>query len=649
MVKKKIVNLLIIIVVLSSLLVFNPVLGSHENPDEIDEDIGPLISTLERTKEDIESSLDESLEVNYTIDEEVFSDSYELKYLNRSRELAEIVEEEFSSPDSVLGEIRGEIGSSEHLEAHFVPLLYISENLTGYVERHEYLISNLSVAVELVQEDEDPGDYVANSMDHLSRMKTVLSFMERNIGELDSEAFDLDGLENLIEENFELLGEYEGYIEDLKEEARPTNLSIFGPSRGHPGSEVVIHGYFLDEGRRVSNISISLFKDGEKVDSNSTSDGYYEFLYKIDWSQDLGEVVFSTEVEGISSRNLSVDVIRYPSEIELETEKDAYYNESVKVSGRFVTEAEVDLSRVELEATLSRKVNLFVNGSFELEYDSREFRWGTNEIVIEYSGNRTISESSENITIEVSIPTEIQFFEYSKELEEGAVDEFYLEGRLINVSSGQGLEGQNLTVFLDGEPVGRIKTGEDGDFSFSLEEHDLEVGRHTLSVSFEGPERYRNVDSEDIVIEVKERTLFFRSSILFLAMILFLLSVIFVRFYYVRKEEKEERSGVDEFDPAISRETSIPAATSREEVPNAYRELLETLRDSGMISISRGKTHREIAEEMNSHPRFQQMGEDIKRVTGMFEKSLFTERSIRSEELKNFNSSLSRLSKEWST
>jgi len=653
-IKRKAYTLSIVIIILLSVPISSSVSGSHEDPDQTEEDLAPLIRTLKRTQGEIESSLKEALNVDYNLKDD-FSDNYTHEHLNRSNDIADEIEEEFSKPNSVLKEIKGEIGSDKHLEDHFLPFLYISENLTEYTRRHGYLIENLSYAAELAREDQDPGGFVGNSMDHIDQMEYSLASFEKNIQRLEPEHFDLGTLQNLVEQNLDLLDRYDGYVDDLREETEPTILTIFSPRRAYPGTIIEIHGYFLYEGEKKTNENVSLLIDGEKISWNLTSEGCYRFSYKIDWSHELGDMNISAEVQGrdISSRNLSINITRYPSTISLDTEREAYYDEEINITGVFETEAEIDLSQVELNAPLGITINPAKNGSFYGIYQSREFRWGKTNLTVEFSGNRTISEASENISIEVSIPTEIVFFDWQEELEEDEVGNFFVEGRLLNASSEEGLEDQTLTVFLNGEPIEEVQTDINGDFTFTLpEEYGLETGRHTLNVSFEGPEKYRGIDSDHVHFEVRERTMFWNSPA-FLAIILITLAVVSFGAYIVLRKEETERKLKDldkeRIDESTSSDISIPTATSRDEVPTAYRDLLETLQDSGLIRISSGKTHREIEDEMSDHPRLTRLEEDIKRVTELFEKALFTDRSIQSNELENFNSSLSSLTKEASS
>ncbi len=663
LIKRKAFILFVVMIISLSSFMLNPVTGSHEDPDEVEEDLDGFFDTLDRSREKIEASLQRVLWVNYSLEEDVekiLYDEYDQEHLNLSKKISQELKEELSKADQVLEQIEGEVESAEYLEEYLVPFFHISEDLVDYTKRHSYLIENLTEGVDRLGDDEID-QQVTNSLHHLDVMKNnVLPSIKSQIQSIDEEIFDLtqltEGEEGLIERNEVLLDEYDDSITKLMVAGNVSDFTIFAPDTAHPGETINIAGYFLDEGEPIDNANISLFKDDDLVDFSYTENGRYRFNYTIDWDHELTETVFIAEPKNSNSEDLTagitVEIVPYQPEIQLETEKEAYYDESIEIFGTFKTEADINLTDIQLNVSTGSTISPEEDGSFNLSYESRDFRWGKTNLTVWYTGNETISGTSKNVSFEVSIPTEIVDFEYSKGLEEGALDEFFVKGRLINASSEQGLEGQNITVFLDGEFAGEIETGEDGDFTFSLpEDHDLEVGRHTLSVSFEGPEKYRRIESDDILIEVSERTMFWNSPV-FLAIVLITLAVVSAGAYVVLRKEETERK-LDDVDEKSfefpSPDVSIPTATSRDEVPSAYRDLLETLQDMGLITISSGKTHREIEDEISDHPRLTQLEEDMKRVTKLFEKALFTDRSIQSNELENFNSSLSTLVEEVSS
>ncbi len=656
--KKKVIATSLVIIILSSLLMSNPVLASHENPDEAEEDPGALIQTLERKKVNIESSLQEALKVNYSLEEE----KYTPDHLNRSIDMAEEVEKELSKPDSVLEDIKGKIGSAAHLDTHLVPLLYISKNLTEYTKRHKYLIYNLSDAVQSMEGEEDSFEkLILNSRSHLNQMYRNLENMNETI-QGRKEKFDYLTDLNHLQGNYRLYEDYKKLLSEIAYEGdMPSTVMIDGPDIGHPGDDIEIKVDFYDGDEFNTSVDISLFKEDnktyEEIDLNYTieEDTFY-YQYEIDWNRNISSYLnFSAKVklegDDIESQKLRVEIVPYPSTIELDIEKEAYYDEKIEIGGKFKTEAAVDLSEIDLNIykndSFVQIANPSNNGSFNIITESKEFRWGKTNLSVEYPGNRTISSISENISFEVSIPTEIVDLDYPKNIKEDGVDEFSLKGRLVNLSSGEGIEGQNISLLLNGEKVGSVVTGERGTFTFLFsDDHEVEKGRHVLTVRSEGSKKFRSARSDDLQIEVEEQQ--FWRSYTFFGLIAILIGGILVTLYLFSSEE-EEKEEVESVEKKIKRprsKFSIPNAASSKDIPSAYRNFLDILQSSGFIEISRGKTHQEIEKEIRSHPKMQGFENHIKFVTDRFEKVLFTEKSISSSEIEKFNSAISKLTEE---
>ncbi|MEF8873110.1 MAG: hypothetical protein V5A88_00395 [Candidatus Thermoplasmatota archaeon] len=655
-------SVFVVLIILLSTLLLNTVLAGHEDPDEAEGDLESLFDILETTKEQMNRSLERALEVNYTLErkeEDTFADHESLK---RSEEIAVDIEENLSGPDSVLEDIRGEVESAEYLDEYFVPFQSTSANLTRYAKSHSYMVSNLTLIGRMIEGSLNESDYggetmgglIANSLNHLELMNNTLKSMDEIVREIDF--LDLDRLETSVEENEDLISKYEILLGQLKENEEPTALTIYGLEVGHPGAGIDISGYHIHEGNETTGAEIQIFKNEEEIDKVLTDNGSYEYTYNISWDRDLNKTLtFRAEVElegkKIRSRNLTIDIVPYTSSLELEKEKDLYYNETVEIFGVFKTPADVNLSEIDLSIykndTFAGITNLTSDGFFELKNNSKEFRWGRTELSLKYPGNRTISPVSKTISFEVSIPTEIVDLTHPEVIRKDRTDEFALNGKLLNALSGEGIEGQNLSISLNGEVVGSVETGAGGNFTFVFSaDQELESGHHVLNVYFEGTEKFRDVRTEDIQIDVEEEEPFWKSYT-FISMIAVLIAVALILLYVLTgEEEKEEEEGVKEKIREPSSKISIPSASSSEDIPAAYRNFLDILQSSGFIDFSKGKTHQELEREISSHPKLKDLENHVRYVTDRFEKVLFTDKSISSSEIEKFNSSISRLTEE---
>ena len=660
---KKTISLAIFVMILSSGLAMNTVSAEHENPDEAQEDLDPLFETLNRTAKSMETSLGKALNVNFTQEENQngnLSYNYREEALNESKEIATGVEEELSKPNSVFSEIEGEIGSDQFLEEYFVPLYGVSLNLTEYSERHSSMISNMSSMIGEYYEEEgestrDIDEAFNNTHDHLDAMEEKLKNINATVQEKKGDKINLTGLERSIWKNELFLEEYRDIVGDIGYELElPPKLFIYGPEIAYPGSEFEIRVDFFDGEKFNTSANISLLLNGSRTQAEYDIDGSsYLFSYEVDWDSQLwSELEFSALINesNMTPEKLVVRIEPYPSSIELEAEKDAFYDENVTIHGLFETDAQVDLTDIELNAS-ERRTSPESNGSFVLEFDSKEFRWGRSEIIVEYEGaeNDTISASSENVTFEVSILTEITITDYTETVTHDDVSNFVLEGRLVNISNEEddieGLGSRDLQVYLNGEPIEEIQTDEEGFFNFSFSsDQELDTGSHVLSFSFEGSEMYRSVDSREIQFEVVEEGSFWTNPLLIGGIAILIVFGFGLAYLTVGKEEEEVITESTESEKeGTTSEIPIPSATAQDDITNAYRRFLDVMEELGFIELHKGKTHREIESEINSHQRIDELKKELSLVTDLFEKALFTDREIANSELEKFNSSLSKL------
>ncbi len=655
---KKTISSALIIIILSSVLVIGNASGEHVDPEESEEDLASLYETLNITAGKLERPLDEALSVNYTFYEDQngdLSNRYDEEALNNSKDLSMEIEKELSKPESVYQDIKGEIGSSEFLEEYFVPLYSTSKNLTLYSEKHSYMVTNLSA---MVLEDEDseisPVEAFNNTHDHLNAMQKHLDKMEENIQKIDRENVDLSGLERSIQDNGLLLIEYREYLEDIGHELDlPPSLFIYGPDTTHPGEsfEIEVNYFDGDEFNTTADVSLLLNGGRSEVEPDIVDDGYI-FRYEIGWGLRLfSELKFSARLDetDLTSEELIVQIIPYSSNIDLEIEKEAYYDENITIDGLFETDADIDLTDIELYAP-DREISPDENGSFDITYDSKRFRWGTSviEVVFEGTENDTISSTHENVSFEVSIPTDIVILEYTAEVEHDSANNFTLKGRLINISKEEdgytnGIGSQELDVYLNGDQIGKIETDDEGFFNFSLSSDEgLEVGTNVLGFSFDGSERYRSAELTEIRFEVVEEE-FWMDTFIIGGLTTLMIIIIASIFLFSKKEEEpvEEITKTGESKP--TQEISIPSISERHEITKAYGRFLDMMQRWDLIEVQEGKTHREIEKEMTSHPTFSDFRKELSHVTSLFEKALFTERDIHESEIKEFNSSVSKL------
>ncbi len=666
--KRALIAFLLVFIIFVSVSLPGVADESHVRPGDGKNYLAPLINTLDRTKKDMEDSLVEALKVNYTLKEDEngnISQSIHTEHLNKSKEISVSLKKELSTVDKVLWKIKGEVESSKYLKDVFIPFYHLSSNLTKYSRYHRNLTRNLTFVVNSVNQDNltiKSDISVEEAFNHvyfyLKEMRGLLESMEQNLNNIDGELFRLESLENSIQKNYDLLEKYEEDLEfvDRYIDRDPT-LTLYGPKKGYPGSEIFLKGVFNKKGTLTSDVQILLLKENKTIgETNVTREGFFEYSYNISWEQELNSLNFSakTKTDEIRSDDVTVDIVKYPSSILLKTEKKVYYDEKINISGEFRTKADINLSKIVMSSPKEKKININKNGGFQFTFKSKNFRWGKSKIRVNYSGNRTISPCSEDITFEVSIPTKIVFSEESKILKKYEPGELYFEGKLVNVSSQDGLRGQSLNIYLNGEYITNVTTGDNGEFGFSLPEHiKLEEGIHTLNARYKGSKKYRKTVSKDVQIEIgkqqeKQQERKFWQRPLLMSVGVILIGAFVVIYYLFAEREKERKVSTEKLSKKSDSPSrvSVPKAASSDDITKIYREFLNKLESSGIIDVTAGKTHRELEDEISSQPGLDNFTEEVKYITDIFEKVLFTDRDVEKSEIKKFNSYLSTITKE---
>ncbi len=402
------------------------------------------------------------------------------------------------------------------------------------------------------------------------------------------------------------------------------------------------------------------------------------FSSEEDWGlkeEDTVQLKAVSEDQNITSESHHISVERWDTEIELEfeEEREAFYQEYVNVSGRFRTDAPISFEDIRLNFTnleddaelpgedTGSVIRDEENFSFEISYHTEMFYWGKNEIEVSYQGNETLDGDEGSISFEKSIPTEL-IIDTNKEEDVEVID---IEGHLFNSSSEEsddGLEGKEVYLKLDDKEQNESLTGPEGDYKFNISLDELSEGDE-LYVHFEGTEKFREADSDRLLISyevihgedddpddmlgilTEERNLLLIMGII--------IGMVILLWYWKGKEEfkedeeahssEKEKTSEKKKKDIWKKQTPSLQASSKEEVSSIYGILLRELYSKDIITVEKGKTHRELERELISRIALK---EEIKQITTVFEKALFSDRVLDPSELELFNSSMKELQEE---
>ncbi|MFW5904566.1 MAG: DUF4129 domain-containing protein, partial [Candidatus Saliniplasma sp.] len=552
----------------------------------------------------------------------------------------------------------------EYITELYNPYYIITENLTTFVERHRAFLHNMTKAGDQIRPLLDDGGVISwegmesinNASLHLRKMEGSLDGMYAGLDNVDRQIFEVENVSVRLDDASLLIDKYRELLDELTYEYRgiETYLSIFVPAHSYPGKEIEVEGFYIEEGEYQSNYEVKIYKDGDLLgDTHTEEDGHYSLNYDIPWEHPLGEVEFYAELaeKEVSSDNVTLVIRKYSSHIELKLTKRTFYNESITVNGTFSTEPEMDIDGQMLNASMNKTASTDHIGHFQLIYESKEFDWGENWIEVSYLGSRIIESSSASISVERSIPTHLSI-ETGKNRYE--IDEILtISGYLTNSSSMEGLENETVVLIIDRDNYEEIKTVEIGYYEYQLELSQLEEGTFTFYSVYNGSEKYRECRSRNINIHVDEDEVvigngdgngdpepFVKNRIILLIIFVVLCGYFFTYYLYRRREGTEESISQEEKreKPSVAKKEKITVkASSTGDIPSAYRRFLDVLQSEDVISVPRGKTHREISSELT---RSTGLKDEIERLTQIFEKAYFSSKKITEYEIETFNAVL---------
>jgi len=676
---KRTVLLVISILVLPGAVGYVAGQESHLNFDEAEEDVDALYITLGRTKNLLEKSLNRSLDVNLTVDHDDYIIRHDQRALdeayNHSMDALDIV----GYSEDILEDIEGEVSSYEYLEALFKPYSRSAHNVSSFCETHKEMISNLKTSMDLYQNWSMNHGEVRVLVDGLRYLNTAYyntrqmidytDSTEQYIGSIQDERLDNQELLDTIDDISDMLERYDELIKDLLMlyDSFPSHMDLIVPSSAHPGEEITVSGLYLEEGEYVGGVEVDLYVDNESIRSSTTEEnGFFEFRYKIPWDVDLGPLNITVSKEE-TARYSNIEIVKYPSWIDLSIDRDEYYQEEVNVEGIFDTDADISLDIIHLDATLERNISVSTDGGFQLEYDPSRFDWGMSTIDVEYPGNETIEHSSASVSFSVNIPTSLTLLaEVENDTQD--IEKIHINGLLQNASSHEGLSGFDISLLVDGDLEILFKTDEHGVYNSSLDVEDVAPrdGLYRLESVFNGTEKFRSTTSDPIYIyregdqivvgedpdELEDKLndeddleggilpgLTPEEEAGWFIIFLVVLFMVYIYFIHRRRiTDLSEEDSIDETkDNILQKRKSIDiSAESEEDIPEVYRAFIDRLADKAEIPVTKGTTHRDIEKEVIERYGVQ----DIKTLTSVFEKVFFANIDPTSDDLQRFNESL---------
>ena len=453
--------------------------------------------------------------------------------------------------------------------------------------------------------------------------------------------------------------------------------------------DLVCGGYLFLNGSFSPNHQITIIMDDSNFTEVTTrTDGSFGFSYTIPvdagW---LGNHLLvartQTPYENISSDEITITVSRIPttlmisaSRILLALNQDTVISISLSdVKGSPMADAEIILARDAEHIALRTNAS----GVTNITWQALEIGFGAHHVSASYSGILPYaSNQSRVVVITINIPTTMYLHMFTARLSEGY--QIVGNGSLFANRSAP-MQGQVITLFIDGVERTNATTGANGMFAFSIPSTTLSKGAHELRAAFIHREimwRYSEATESFIIISPTQAKypffpgipgwntgpattfpyLFFGESAYYTWLFVILAIGVSIKTMQARKSRAEKKKldlgrlqqiepeptprkgiGIDDF--ALESGTR-PAGKydPNEMVVQYYNRLLGFLKRKRRVAIPESMTHRELASFLQS---IGYSSIHVQRVTELFEKAMYSGSRLSEDEAVRMTTDVSRI------
>ena len=453
--------------------------------------------------------------------------------------------------------------------------------------------------------------------------------------------------------------------------------------------DLVCGGYLFLNGTFSPNHQISIIMDNSNFTTLTTrTDGSFGFSYNIPidarW---LGSHLLvartQTPYENISSDEITITVSRIPttltisaSRILLALNQDTAISVVLEdVKGSPIPDADIILV---LDAE-SIALRTDASGMANITWQAPEIGFGAHPLSASYSGILPYaSGQSAEVVITVNIPTTMYLHMFTARLSEG----YHIVGNGSLFANGSTpMQGQMITLFIDGVERGNATTGANGMFAFSIPSTNLSRGAHELRAAFIHREimwRYSEATESFIILSPTQVKypffpvipgwdtgpgitipyLFFGENAYYTWLFVLLAIGVTIKTMQARRSRAEKKKldldRVQELEPELAPrkglaidDFALESGTRpsgpydpNEMVVQYYNRLLGFLRRKRRVAIPDSMTHRELAGFLQS---IGYSKTHVQRVTELFEKAMYSGSRLSEDEAVRMTTDVSRI------
>jgi hypothetical protein len=632
---------------------------------------------------------------------------YEEK-VNDSNQYLDIIGRVLVPAGQLVEEIKNVAGSYDDLSELLPPFekLYSGERSFSSLEDDLLGIRNEVVSLSQLENLSD-----ADLVHVLEEIRTIYSLtgsMNNTIDEMqvaagqittltvaDAQPFADSNLTVLIEQLRDLIHSVIEQIDQIIHndvnwgDATPFLLLWVADASLYLEDDLVCGGYLFFNGSFSQNHQISLVMDNNNFSTLTTgAGGSFRFSYTIPidalWLGSHLLVAWTqTPYENLSSDEITITVSRIPTNLTISASRVLLApNQNTAISvvlkdveGSPIPDAEIILVRDAESIALRTDTG----GRTNITWQASEIGFGTHRMSASYLGMFPYaSNHSADLIITVNIPTSVYLHLSAARL--GVGYRIVGNGSLF-ANRSTPMQGQMITLFIDGVERGNATTDVNGMFAFSIPSTNLSKGTHELRASFIHREiiwRYSDA-TESFIIQSPQQTkypffpvipgwdtdpgvtilyLFFGENAYYTWLFVLLAIGLTIKTMQARRsraeKEKLDLGRVKELEPVPAPRKGLSiddfalesgARPSGPYDPNEmvvqyYNRLLGFLRRKRRVAIPDSMTHRELASFLQS---IGYSRTHVQRVTELFEKAMYSGSRLSEDEAVRMTTDVSRI------
>ncbi len=411
----------------------------------------------------------------------------------------------------ILDKIRNIADSYENLSRLLPPFSSLSAQMDSFSSMEVSLLGARDDVVSASRLANLTGEEMIKALDSIRTANSLILQMNNTIDDMlvsadgiislvvdGEQPFTDNRLIPLIEQLRDLLHTILAEIDQITHEGVPwdqtQSFSLLWLSAGdyYLGDQLTGGGYLYFGGAFAIDHMVAVQMDGTNLTfANTSSGGKFSFSYPIPLDAGwLGSHVLQASAitpAGVLNSNLvTIMILLIPTSMTLVVSSNLLTIEDELVADvHLIDIREQPLDDAQCHFILDGQDLTFRTdslGNFQDSWTASELGYGVHTLQAFYDGELPYETSASNVsTIVIDVPTSISLSLFATRFFTGS----YVVGNGTLVANGTTpLQGQEITLSIDGIVVENLTTGQDGQFTFSVSTDSLTLGGHAIVAAF---------------------------------------------------------------------------------------------------------------------------------------------------------------------